>query len=307
MTHPLPVGATEGEITPNLACVVLAHTDPVHVRRLVTALSPFPVFLHCDVRTSDAVYADMTTGLPPRCRLLRRVKTGWARWENVAAELDGYAQALALPEVTHVATFTGSDYPLAHSGDLSRFFEKNRGVSFAGFAPLPIPYWGPSGGFSRLRYPHSVFRKRMLRLPVPRRLPRNVSLAGGSQMKVLARPHAQIVIDALRDRPDLAKFWRHSWIPDETFIPSILSTPQLAPGWANERVNQDLWFIKWGDGAQKSPAWLSSDDIGALRDASRGDTEQVPRLFARKFATDRDGQVLDSIDRELRFAGRIWK
>ena len=50
-----------------LACVVLAHADPIHVRRLVAALEPFPVYLHCDSRTSPSVYAEMTDGLPSRC------------------------------------------------------------------------------------------------------------------------------------------------------------------------------------------------------------------------------------------------
>src|SRR3954454_16524877 len=97
-------GAAPGDVS--LACVVLAHTDPEQVRRLVTALAPFPVFLHCDARTPDDVFARMTTDLPDRVRLMPRRRTAWARWENVAAELDGYRAALVDTDASHVAVLT---------------------------------------------------------------------------------------------------------------------------------------------------------------------------------------------------------
>ena len=58
-----------------------------------------------------------------------------------------------------------------------------------------MPGWGRNGGLDRLRYPHFAHRKRMIRIPVPRRLPADVVPAGGAQVKVLAREHAQAVVD----------------------------------------------------------------------------------------------------------------
>ncbi len=40
----------------SVAYLILAHADAEHVRRLVAAVHPAPVVLHCDRRTDDAVY-----------------------------------------------------------------------------------------------------------------------------------------------------------------------------------------------------------------------------------------------------------
>jgi hypothetical protein len=138
----------------------------------------------------------------------------------------------------------------------------------------------------------------MIRLPVPRRLPSAVRLFGGSQVKVLARQHAQAVVDAVTDEPALVEFWRRSWVHDETFVGSVLNTPRLVPGWDSEHVSADLWFIAWQEGRSKSPPWLGTREFAALSAAARPDTG-VPRLFARKFSTGTDPEVLNMIDQDL--------
>src|SRR5207248_358251 len=159
-----------------------AHADPIHVRRLVAALEPFPVYLHCDSRTSPSVYAEMTDGLPSRCRLMPRIATGWARWQNVEAELTGYRLALQETDATHVAAMTGTDYPIASAAAITARLTASPTTSFADYDVLPKREWGRSGGLARLRYPHWAYRKHMLRVPIPRPLPDGVVPAGGSQV-----------------------------------------------------------------------------------------------------------------------------
>lgn len=278
-----------------LTCVVLAHDDAPHVRRLIAALEPFPVVLHCDSRTPDPVYAEMTADLPDRVRLLPRIATGWARWENVEAELAGYQLALDTTDSSHIAVITGSDYPLVPSTTIAEFLGHHHGSSFATFAPMPLPFWGRSGGFARLRYRHWPVGKRMLRLPIPRRLPADVTPAGGSQLKVLSRDHAARAVELHRERPDLEKFWRHSWIPDESFVASLMCSPTLVPDWQQRSLLTNLWFIDWAGGNHKSPRWLTESDAHRLIAAS-GDPRD-PKLFARKFSTARSGALLAAIDR----------
>ncbi|WP_065964326.1 beta-1,6-N-acetylglucosaminyltransferase [Curtobacterium sp. UCD-KPL2560] len=278
------------------ACIVLAHEDPEHVRRLVETLDPFPVFLHVDARTPESVHRAMVDGLPERVRLLPRIRTGWARWENVAAEVAGYRAALATTDATHVAVLTGSDYLLAHPSEISAHLGAHREESFVASFPLPYDRWGRDGGFARLRYPHWAWRKHMLRVPLPRRLPRGVTLTGGSQLKVLARRHAAAVVDTVDRRPDLVRFWRRSWIADETFVPSVLHTPSLTPGFAEEHVPESLWWIGWDGAARKSPPWLTLPDAGRLFERRATPDATTPNLFARKFSTERSGELLDLID-----------
>ena len=170
------------------------------------------------------------------------------------------------------------------------------------FHPLPYPPWGRSGGIARIRFRHWAYRKHMIRLPVPRRLPSAVVLAGGSTSKILARKHAEAVVAAYDANPDLVRFWRRTWCPDETFVPSVLSTPEFAPGWAQEHVDRSMWWIGWDGSARKSPPWLGIEQFDALARARAAGTDGIGYAFARKFATAHDTTVLDAIDRELRGA-----
>ncbi|ROQ39580.1 core-2/I-Branching enzyme [Frondihabitans sp. PhB188] len=286
-----------------LACVILAHTDPQHVQRLVRALDPFPVFLHCDPSTPDDAFAEMTRGLAERAVVMPRIKTGWARWENVEAELQGYRAALATTDATHVAVLTGTDYPLASSDEISELLGEHAGTSFALIDPLPHPEWGRSGGFDRLRYRHWAWRKRMIRLPIPRRLPHGVTFAGGSQLKVLSREHAQAVLDAVDAHPELVGFWKRSWVADETFVPSILMTERFVPDWEQKHVRATLWWIGWDGTRRKSPPWLTHEHAERVLSRRSDAQQELPHFFARKFSTAESTPLLDALDAEHVRAG----
>ncbi len=285
-----PVGAP--------ACVVLAHNDPAQVRRLITALDPFPVFLHCDRRTPDDVFGAMTDGLPDRCRVLPRLRTPWATWNAVAAEISGYRAALAGTDAGHIVMLSGSDYPLVSTDRITEYLAGRSGQSIAAFGPFPRAAWR-GGGMQRLRYRYRAFRRHMLVLPIPRRVPADVAPAGGSVLKVLARHHVQQLVDTYDARPDLVAFWRSSWCADETFVPTIMNTPAFVPDWAEAHVDADLWFIDWRGGGGKSPEWLTTAHLPALAQRSRA-TVGEPALFARKFSSTIDPDVIDEIDSTLR-------
>ncbi|MGY1709476.1 beta-1,6-N-acetylglucosaminyltransferase [Geodermatophilus sp. SYSU D00758] len=288
-----------GAHAPVLACVVMAHADPGQTRRLVAALDPFPVFLHCDARTAQETYEEMTRDLPGRVTLLDRRPTPWGSWGSVLAEVDGYRAALDRTAATHVALLTGSDYPIASSAAIAEQLTAVPGRSLTDARPLPLPQWR-HGGFWRLRYRFRAWGKRMLVFPVPRRLPRDVTPAGGSQLKILARQDAEAVVQALDNRPDLACFWRSTWIPDETFVPSVLLSPSLTSGFAARQLLGTAWFIRWDDAPRKSPPWLTTADLPDLRHIRDTRPQGVPVLFARKFSSEADASVLDTIDRTLR-------
>ncbi len=112
----------------SLACVVLAHEDPVQVRRLVGALDPFPVVLHCPVGLPDDERRAMTEDLPDRVRVLE----GSGHPGDAAAEAAGIRIALDTTDATHVAVLEGSDYPLADPDEVVRFLEDHRGRSLTG-------------------------------------------------------------------------------------------------------------------------------------------------------------------------------
>ena len=289
--------------TQSLACVVLAHSDPAQVQRLVRALDPFPVFLHCDSRTPDAVHRAMTTGLPRRVTLLDRIPTPWAGWNLVEAEVAGYRAVLATGHRGHIAVLSGNDYPLASTGVIASLLDRHADQSFGSFDVLPRAPWGRSGGMSRVRYRHWVWAKRMLRIPVPRRLPASIIPAGGSMLKVLTAAHADLVVHTMDARPELVRFWRRTWCPDETFVHTVLAS--FEPGWDRERASNDLWFIDWRSGG-KSPQWLDLAHLARLTDIQPKGIGAPVFLFARKFSTATSSELMDVIDSTLRIEKSPW-
>ena len=291
-----PVKASDGK-NGGLACIILAHDDPPHVRRLIRALDPFRIYLHCDARTRDPIFRAMTQDLPDRVQVLERVPTPWASWGLVAAELAGYRAWLAEGGTGHVALLSGSDYPVASSAAIRDVLNQHLHFSLAESRMLPIPAWGRDGGFWRVRYPFRPWRRRALFLPIRRALPAGVSLAGGSQFKILARRHVAALMAAVDAHPHLAARFRRTWVPDETFVHSMLNTNAFVPGFRSELVSQSPWFTKWQNaGRTKSPCWLTMEDVPAIR-AARTQRRDRPLLFARKFSSRINDIVVEEIDR----------
>lgn len=280
------------------AVVVIAHDKPKQLRRLVDALDPLPIFLHVDAGAPAPLFAAMTDGLPGRVRLLPRLLAGWARFEVVEAELLGYRAALEETAARHVVLATGADYPLLDVSRLVERLDATPDTSYAEVLPLPMAAWGPFGGLDRLVLRNVVWRRRRLAWPIPRRIPRELAPAGGAQTKILTRRHARLVLDVLDERPDLLRFFRRCWTPDEVMIPTLLNSPAFGADWsASGSSEPHPWHIDWGDGPAKNPRWLTLDDLPELREAARRD--EVPAMFARKFAEDSD-VLCAAVDRELR-------
>jgi hypothetical protein len=308
-----------------LAAVILAHRDPTHLKRLVAALDDVPVFLHCDARTPDSVAGEMLRGLPPRVTVLPRRDMRMSSWSLMAGELDALRTALSRTRAEHVAVLSGSDYPLVSMQALVEELAPWRGRSYFWNVPLPFSSWDtprhPDGGLWRLRHRFltrrdavAFWRRIPLRSPVPRRLPAGVELRASSQFKIYTRHHVERLLRVVDTRPDLVGFWRSTLVPNETFPASVLASPALAEGDALAPCRAHPWYIRWPEKDSSHPCWLSLADLPGLAKARwaeplgpdaalRPSTDkELPgrKLFARKFATDVDTEVLDRIDAELR-------
>lgn len=307
-----------------LAAVVLAHTDPEQVRRLIAALDDVPVFLHCDARTPPDVAARMVHRMPRRVVPCDRLATKRASWSLVEAELRALRLALSHTGARHIAVLSGTDYPLVSMPDLARQLADWDGHSFFRNIRMPFRQWDtpahPDGG--RWRVEHRFWRWRgqvvfvrdvPLRWPVRRRVPPELELRASSQWKIYARRHAELLLRLVDARPDLVRFWRTTLVPDESFAASMLGSRAIAGDDAMPPCLAQAWYVTWPD-TGSHPRWLGPADFDGLAEArwappiaaadaiDRAGTriEAHRKLFARKFATGRDGDLLDRIDAELR-------
>jgi hypothetical protein len=285
-----------------VAFLILAHRGASQIARLASRLlsAQTSVHLHIDKRASAEVYRDIVAALPqsPAMRLVPRVASAWGSWGIVDATLTGLSSILnsAIP-ADHIVIMSGQCYPLRSADRIADFLSSFADQSFAASWPMPSHVYDGDGGMYRLRYWHMPIRRRRFRFPVPRQYPAGLRPYGGSQFMVLARSHARRLLEFTDARPDIVRFHRHVWIPDEHYTQTILRN--LCD---NEVINENLWHAEWIFGA-KHPSVYEADDFPRLANAASNSSEAGGRsrakLFARKFDVGRDPRLFDLIDEQL--------
>lgn len=305
-----------------VAAVILAHADPTQVRRLIGALNDVPIYLHCDAKSSSALYDQMAQNLPSRVVLCERRRTSVASWSLVDAELGALRAAVKATSAQHIVVLSGADYPLLPMHALADALAPWQGASYLWNVPLPFAPWdtsgNPDGGLSRMSRRVFTWRDQVLfvrgvplRWPIKRDIPRGLELRAASQWKIYSRHHIQILLDVADKRPDLIRFWRSTLVPDESFAASILASRSLVGSDALPVCYDDAWYLDWSEG---HPKFLGSAEFDKLVLARHG-TPATPvtaavsggesrstegKLFARKFSTTASTDVLARIDDELR-------
>ncbi|HUK76148.1 MAG TPA: beta-1,6-N-acetylglucosaminyltransferase [Thermoleophilia bacterium] len=303
--------------------IVLAHNDPVKVRRLLAALGGLDVYLHCDRRTPPHIFAAMMRDAAPNVHLLPRTATRLSSWSLVEAELRALRVWLRASAAEHVIVLSGACYPLVPAGEIADELADWGGRSRMPLNPLPHERWStrrnPDGGLWRMRRRFVTFRGQIVFIagkPLPtyrREAPKGLVLCASAQWKVYARRHVIALLRVLDERPDLERFWRTTFVPDESCVASILSSPDLV-GDLCEQVCDDLpWYLDWSVIARGGhPRSLTLDDLPSLAAARRAprrpperfaaDREGYRKLFARKVSSA-ETALLDAID-ELRAGPR---
>ena len=304
-----------------LGAVILAHQDPVQVRRLIGALGDIPIVLHCDAKAPNAVADEMLRGGGGRVQALPRMSAFLSSWSLVHVELEGIRAALQQSSAEHIVVMSGADYPLAGPDVIRARLDDWKGRSFLFNAEIPYDSWSvprhPDGGAWRFRHRFLSWNDRLItvrgipaRFPWRRPIPDGIRIRASSGWKILCREDAERLIAVVDSRPDVVRFFRSTFVPDESFIASVLSSPALTGGSVLPLCHQIPWFMHWAGRGAHHPEWLDVSFWDALKaatevpPASPADLEPVdaPKtqaLFARKVASDRSAALLDRIDTEL--------
>jgi Core-2/I-Branching enzyme len=282
-----------------LAYIVLAHTAPGQLRRLVERLDGDHArfLIHIDKRAPASVHDDATSALGsnPRVTFVRRRTSRLTTFGLVAAPLD--ALQLLVRErdgFDYAVLLSGQDYPLKPTEAILAHFERARAACFLYTFPMDDPSrsdWEPTE-LRRYRDRHFWIGGRHLSVRGTRTVPGGLEPFGGSMYWALPREAVLYVVGLLATQRRLVRFFRHTFIPDEMFFQTILMNSHL-----RDRVTTleapccyGVHYIRWRP-RQPHPETLRTPDLPDLR--------TTPALFARKFDPAVDAHVLDAIDREL--------
>jgi Core-2/I-Branching enzyme len=289
---------------PPVCFILLVHKLPTQVGRLVDAVAPCPVLVHVDARSSPQIWNGFQelAARRPQVELIDRRRTSWASWGAVEALLQALERSQSL-HCTHVVHMTGQDYPLRPVDEIVSFLGQGPATSWIPYHKMPVAFLSDrDGGLSRACQWNMPIRTRRARVPVKRRLPEGVAPYYGQAQRVLSMGLVRQLLDLIKERPQLLKFFRRTWTPDELFIPSLaMSLPM-----EGEVSGANLWFTDWSAGGPH-PKVFRTEDIDRLTAVAHGQAGELPggpiKLFARKFDFEIDAKVVDLVDERLLAGG----
>jgi core-2/I-Branching enzyme len=279
----------------SVAYIVMAHTAPTQVARLISTLSSgdpaTAFFIHVDRKSPPAVARELAEQLHtvPNCEFLRSRNVHWAHWSQIAVSIDGLrAIDRSGFDPDQSVLVTGQHYPIRpHAEIMTRLADPT--VAFLQHQPLPNFEWWPDqrGGLDRFeRLYVRLPRRGMQMVPlIKTSLPGRYQPWGGSAYWSLGRDHRRVVLEAAGER-DLVRSFRHSIAGDEVFFQTILMSSPLQ----SSVVDDSLVYAVWKPGAN-NPETLTSEDLGAMGESGK--------LFARKIDAGVDGALPDAIDSQL--------
>ena len=320
-----------------IAFVLLCHKDPAAIIAQATQLTAAGdyIAIHFDASSPDAAFRTVKDALSDNPHVVfakRRVKCGWGAWSLVQATLNAVDAALsAFPRATHFYMISGDCMPIKSADFAHRMLDQSD-VDYIESYDFFDGDWIKTGfREERLIYRH-YFNERtqprrfyaalglQQKFKLTRAIPDDIQVMIGSQWWCLRRRTVEAIVEFTTQRPDVMRFFRTTWIPDETFFQTLVR--HLVPG--REIENRTLTFLMFSDYGMPVTFYndhydllLGQNGLFARKISAEAGTlrEKLGQLYASDrvdFAIADEGRrlfaFLTTRGREgRRFAARFWE
>lgn len=308
--------------------LILAHTKPVQVKKLVVALNQENTrfYVHVDLKTNLAPFLEALSEFS-NLHLLpedQRETCHWGGIGIVKATLTMLKLVEENGEKGYVVLLSGQDYPVKSKEYIATYFQNNNSKDFISWFPLPAPRW-TRGGLDRLdRYKINLSNKKgdFILLPtvhsrefftfeclkklmklISRMKVRELGLLfnkktfptylkpyGGDTWWSLRTDTTSKILTYIRQHKDLLTYMTYSKLPDEMIFQSIIL--EITKG-NLDKPQSSLTYANWSGNDENSPRTFTPEDLPRLKNLS------PDFLFARKFDLELFPKLLDRIEQEV--------
>lgn len=222
-----------------IAYILLCHKEPeaiVAQAQRLTATGDY-IAIHFDARGGADDFAAIRSALADNSRVVfarRRIKCGWGEWSLVQASLLAVEAAeAAFHDATHFYMMSGDCMPIKSSAYIHDYLRRHDKDFIEGHDFFSSDWIKTGMKEDRLHFRH-FFNERnqkwlfyqslewQRRLGLSRQAPPDLRIRIGSQWWCLRRRTIEAVLDFIRKRPDIRRFFKTTWIPDETFFQSLV-------------------------------------------------------------------------------------
>lgn len=272
-----------------IAFILLCHKDPEGIIRQAERLTAVGDYMsiHFDARAKHGDYEQIRVALAGNPKVTfakRRIKCGWGAWSLVQATLYATEAAVeAFPDASHFYMLSGDCMAIKSAEYVHEALDKDD-VDYIESFDFFTSDWIKTGlKEDRLTYRHPFnertqkwlfykFYNLQKRFGSTREIPSDIQVMIGSQWWCLRRRTVEWVLDFCAKRPDVMRFFKTTWIPDETFFQTIVR--HVVP--EREIRSRTLTFLLFSDYGMPVTFYDDHYDLLLSQDF----------LFARKISPD---------------------
>ncbi len=312
-----------------IAYILLCHKDPdaiIQQAERLTAVGDY-MSIHFDARAKPAHFQQIRNALRDNPNVTfahRRIRCGWGEWSLVRATLHAVESAVkAFPRATHFYMLSGDCMAIKSAEYVHDFLDANDADFIESLDYFNSDWIRTGMKEERLIYRH-FFNERtqkrrfytsfnlQRRLGLTRDIPADIQVQIGSQWWCLRRQTIEAVLEFTRHRRDVMRFFRTTWIPDETFFQTVVR--HVVP--EAEIRNRTLTFLMFTDYGMPVTFYndhydlLLSQDYMFARKISPEASDLKQRLGVLYAAEDVEFQISDEGRRLFEFLtgrGRIGR
>ena len=222
-----------------IAYILLCHKDADAIIKQAEQLTAAGDYLsiHFDARASALEFSQIKSALQDNANVVfskRRLKCGWGEWSLVQASLCAVESAVeAFPRASHFYMLSGDCMPIKTAEYIHDYLDAND-VDFIESFDFFESNWIKTGmKEERLIYRHFLNERKnkwlfyavlevQRRLGLTRQVPPDIQVQIGSQWWCLRRQTIEAILEFARQRRDVMRFFRTTWIPDETFFQTLV-------------------------------------------------------------------------------------
>lgn len=297
--------------------LILAHKNPLQLSRMIERLDDgaSKFFIHLDAKTPIEPFAACLEGAHIRF-IEPRERCVWGDFSIVRATI--HLMEAASKEQGVFILMSGQDYPIQSQGYINAFLESNKGFDFIEIEPLEEK-WKPKMVKDKLEHYHilhseerghsncyapfahcSVFQKlrtltHLLKGRLSRKnfkllcsLPKRVApferQYAGSQFWAFSERTFYAVLNYIREhKAALEGYYKYTSSPDEIYFHSVLM--HLVAKDSTIKLKEQITYVNY---FRKNNVFIT-EDFDKL-------TSAKGKLFARKFDTDIDIEILNKLD-----------
>jgi hypothetical protein len=297
---------SSSESSKRIAFLILAHGDPLHLKKLVQSLSGHDVYVHWDQKSDETPNISGATFIDDRCSVF------WAGFTMVEATvaLMKAARASNEPYIKYVL-LSGADYPIRPVTELAKKFEADGDWNYLNAVKVDDSehlstlmkkrLW--RDGVLPSALPRTPLIKKIERFirgsvnfliqRIPKKNPDAV-LYHGSSWWALSSAAVDTVIETFLKVPSMTAFYRFTFASDEQYVHTVIRNSVL-----NSKCDPPLPYE--GRGTYKT-ANLHIVDSSLTKWFSIEDKDQIigsNKYFVRKLNSSKSADLVGWLDDEV--------